>query len=76
MADEIDDLGNMSNAPVYIHAGGQDGVVPPANCKAQQGLMEHYGANVKYVYDAEAAHNMEKERPAEALTHIFSNLGY
>lgn len=76
MAGEIDDLGWMSYAPVYIHSGGEDMSMPPPNQKAQQGLMEHFGASVKYVYDAAEAHTMNSDRPGEALRHIFSNLLY
>ena len=67
----IDPLNNMDGAPVFIHTGGKDGSMPPANQLAQQGLMESYGANVEYLYDANAAHNMDKSVPGEIFQHLY-----
>lgn len=60
--------------PVYIHTGGQDKSMPPANQSAQKALFENYGAKIMYVENAESGHNMPSETPAEGLSWILGNI--
>lgn len=69
----VDDLGNLEGAPVYIHSGLNDGSMPPANQRAQEGLFAHYGANIMYV-ETDSAHNAPQDMPAEALGHVLGNI--
>ena len=68
----VDPLSNLNGAPVFIHAGGQDGIMPSTNQLAQKALVELFGANTKYVLTENAGHN--RVNPAQAITHVYGNL--
>lgn len=48
--------------------------MPPANQVCQKDLVEKYGADVKYVNDPEAGHNMASDVPAQMITWIYGNI--
>lgn len=49
--------------------------MPPANQRAQRGLFEQFGANVRYVVDENEGHSMASNIPSQAFAWVYGNLG-